>query len=78
MSSKAERLVEIVADAVGVSPERVDSTASSESIDSWDSVAQLSIMLAIESEFGVRLPVERIAELASIQALLHAVESERE
>jgi acyl carrier protein len=41
----------------------------------WDSLAHLNLMLGLEDTFGLTLTVEEIAELTSMRAILHHLES---
>lgn len=42
----------------------------------WDSLAQIRIVMEIESEFGVNVPSEKIAELTAYEQLLQWLRSE--
>jgi len=44
--------------------------AQQDSIESWDSVAGITLITVIEDEFGVTLDLERLAELTSFAAIL--------
>lgn len=68
-SETEQRICDLVAATLGVDAASIDLGSSSENVEPWDSVSQLSIMLAIESEFGKRPPIEKIAELASVRGL---------
>lgn len=68
------QVIEMVADVLGLDSTELDPLSSSQDIEGWDSVAQLSIMMAIESKFGCRPPIEKMAELASIPALVEFIE----
>lgn len=36
----------------------------------WDSVATVQIVLAVEAEFGIRLPTELVGDLKNVNQLL--------
>jgi acyl carrier protein len=44
-----------------------------ESIVGWDSLNHLQMVMAIESEFGVRFTMEQIPELGTIAAVREAI-----
>lgn len=50
--------------------ESVDNSLSQSTCDKWDSMAQLSISVELESEFGVTLEPEEIAQLTSFEAIV--------
>jgi acyl carrier protein len=39
----------------------------------WDSIAMVQIVLATEQEFGVRFPMETVAEIKSVEHILRAL-----
>lgn len=60
------RVQRIMADVFSVPVERVTLESSSETIDSWDSLQHLNLMLALEQEFGLELLPEEIERLVSV------------
>ena len=66
---------EIIGDALGLPP--VPADASPESIEAWDSIAHLNIVMALESAFGVTFDPDEIPELVSPRAIAHRVEAKR-
>ncbi|MCW1967549.1 MAG: acyl carrier protein [Anaerolineae bacterium] len=46
---------------------------SAKDIDGWDSLAQINLIVAIESEFGIRFKSNELASLANVGALKQAV-----
>jgi acyl carrier protein len=46
--------------------EEIADDASIESLPAWDSLRQLELMLALELEFGVRIPADAMLELQSV------------
>ena len=47
---------------------------STEDIKDWDSVAQVNLVLTIESVFGVRLTMEEATEINSVAGFIDAIE----
>jgi acyl carrier protein len=60
------RVQRIMADVFSMPVERVTLESSSETIDSWDSLQHLNLMLALEQEFGLELLPEEIERLVSV------------
>lgn len=44
-------------------------------IESWDSLVQVRLVLALEEEFDVRFTVDEVAAFTSTSSILRAVES---
>lgn len=81
MRAEAERLTEqhaialrdLVADVLGVDPSALNDDSGPGVEPAWDSLAHLSVMTAVEEEFGVRFSMEEIREISSFGALADAV-----
>jgi acyl carrier protein len=69
-----DKIREIIADVTHTSIDDVDERTSCETMDLWDSVAQINVIIAIESEFGVLFNVEEMYSLNSVQKLRRAIE----
>ena len=50
--------------------------ASPATVEAWDSLANATLVSVIEEEFGVELPMEELAELASFALLLDHLQTE--
>ena len=65
-----QKLITVVAAALGVDPELLKLDSAAGEIEAWDSVAQINIVSEVEEEFGVSIPIEKIAELHTIRDFL--------
>lgn len=63
-----EKLIQIVADTLGFSPEDLGDAPSMDTVSAWDSVAHLNVVMSVEQEFGVRLTTAEIAQARSVDA----------
>lgn len=52
----------------------IDCNSNTESVSEWDSMHQLSIAFEIESEFGVELEPDEIAEMKSVKEIFSVLE----
>lgn len=59
------RLKSVVSSVLGVDPKDIGEDSSSDSIEGWDSVKQMNLVLAIEDEFGVTIPDSESANITS-------------
>lgn len=64
------RLSEIIEDILELEPEDVSEDLSQENCDEWDSLAQMTLMVSVENEFGVKFNAKEMAELKSVKSIL--------
>ena len=72
------RVRRMVADVLGVPQAQVTRQTSPETIDTWDSIQHLNIVLSLEQEFGVSVPPEDIDKLRSVGDIVDMVEKTSE
>jgi acyl carrier protein len=63
------RLQRLVADVFGLDPRAVTEGTSVDTVDRWDSLQHLNLVIALESEFGVTFTPEEIPELVSVEII---------
>lgn len=63
------RLRELFASVFGVAASSVGPAATPETVDGWDSVNHINLVLSVEAEFGVAFEADEIADLSSFGAL---------
>jgi acyl carrier protein len=71
------RVSEIVAATFGVPVASITLASGSESIDTWDSINHLHLVVALESELDVSFDPEVAVELTTVRAIVDAVERAR-
>jgi len=64
------RLIELVASALDLPVSSVSLDSTVDSLEGWDSLAHLRILMQVERAFGVRVDMEAAAELASVREIL--------
>jgi acyl carrier protein len=64
----------VLATALAVSPSEIGDDASMETIEVWDSLKQLQIVLALESAFDVSFGEEEAMEITSVGSIREALE----
>ena len=52
-------------------------TTTPDQLPGWTSMAHLELVLALEKQFNLMFEAEEIAELASVKAIVSALEKER-
>jgi acyl carrier protein len=65
-----ERTRAIVADIFEVPLERVLPESSPDTIETWDSIHHLNLVLALEQEFGIEFSPEEIEQLLSVELIV--------
>ena len=70
-----ERTRRLVAEVFGLPVDQVTRASSHETIEDWDSLNLLNVLMSAESEFGVTISPEEAAEFVSVERILAVLES---
>ncbi len=62
-----DRVRSIVADVLQIPLQEVGPESSPDTIEGWDSLQHLNLVLALEQDFGVQFSPEEIEQLLSVQ-----------
>jgi acyl carrier protein len=73
-ASTFEQVRGIASDVFGVPTNTITAESSPQSIESWDSMQHLNLVLAIEERFGVQFEPEEIEEMKNVGAAVALVE----
>lgn len=65
-----EEVRHIVADTLNLPLASINESSSAATLDAWDSMAQVNLMMAVEQHFNVELEVEDFMKLNSVKALI--------
>ena len=68
-----ERVKEAMSAVFELPASEIPDDASPESVEGWDSLGQIQLVLELEMAFGVRLPAEQIPELVTLGAIEEAL-----
>jgi len=60
----------IVAAIFDLPVEEITMKTSEATIEQWDSIHMISLMIALESEFGITLDVDEVVELRSVELMV--------
>ena len=72
-----DRVRSIAADILQVDDARLSAESSPESVESWDSVQNLNLMLALEQEFGLQFEPEEMDRMKNIGQIATVVDARR-
>jgi acyl carrier protein len=73
-TSTFEQVRNIASDIFGVAADKITAESSPETIENWDSMRHLNLVLAIEEKFGVQLDPEDIERMKNVGAVAELVE----
>lgn len=65
----------MASDIFGVPPERITVASSPQTLENWDSIQHLNLVLAIEEKFGLQLSPEEIEQMKTVGETAKLVES---
>ena len=77
-ASTLEQVRSIASDIFGVRADKITAESSPETIENWDSMQHLNLVLAIEEKFGVQLEpedIERMKNIGAVAALVERLQS---
>jgi acyl carrier protein len=69
------RVIEIAADLLGEPTSSIGNDTTPADIETWDSLAQLNLVVALEDEFAIQLAPEDMDLMVSIGAIAALVSS---
>lgn len=73
-NSVRHRLRRIICDVFECQESELPSDPDQKSVEQWDSLEHLRLIMAVESEFCVKFQTERIPHLTSLELLLSEIE----
>ena len=74
----SDKILAILADTFDLPIEKVSIDSSPANTPEWDSFAQMSLVLNIETEYSIVLEYEEIFEIVSAQSLIDLVKRKTE
>jgi len=74
-ASLSERVRATVAATLGLPLSAITLETSTENNDTWDSLAQVNLMLAVEQTFAIEFEVEDFMSLTSVQSIVRHLEA---
>ncbi|HEX8572066.1 MAG TPA: phosphopantetheine-binding protein [Allosphingosinicella sp.] len=70
------RLKQVVADVLEVDPAAIGPDFSMDTVEQWDSLRHMTLVLSIEDEFGITIPDEEAADITSWPLIRLVVEEQ--
>jgi acyl carrier protein len=76
-ASTFEQVRDVASDIFGVPADSITAESSPKTIESWDSMQHLSLVLAVKEKFGLQLDPEEMEQMKNIDAVVALVEKLR-
>lgn len=73
-SDLTSRVIAVAADVFGVPSESLSVSSTPETVEAWDSISHLNLMLSVEQTFDTAIQPERMPELTSIEKLIAEIQ----
>lgn len=70
-----DRVQAILADVFGLDPDSIGPETSTETVEGWDSLLQLTVVLSLEEEFDIELDDDEAIAAVSFTAIVEIVRS---
>ena len=68
-TSKKERILQVMATVFETEVAALNENSSSDTIEAWDSLKHLTLILALEEEFAISIPDEEVGELVNYKLI---------
>ena len=62
-----ERLKDVMSAVFEVEPSEINEDSSQDNIGGWDSVKSLALIVSLEEEFGVSIPLEEVVNMTNFK-----------
>jgi acyl carrier protein len=68
-----EKIVHVMSVVFEVGENDINEDSSVDTIDKWDSLRHLNLILALEEEFGVSIPDEEVGNMVNYKIIHHVI-----
>lgn len=68
-----KEFIEFVAEIMDASPEEISMDTEYKTYEKWDSLMMLTLVMEIEAEYGVSIPVEKLGSIKTLADLYYFV-----
>ena len=69
MTEVEKRIQSVMATVFDVDPNEIDENSSQDSIESWDSLKHLDLVVALEGEFDITIPLEEVGNMLTFKLI---------
>ena len=65
MENIDERIKDVMAGVFGIDAASINEDSSQDNIEQWDSIKTLDLIVSLEEEFGVSIPLEEVCNMTN-------------
>lgn len=69
-----ERVFKVISQIMNVPINTVNEDSSPTTIEEWDSLKHMNLILALEEEFGVQFTDEQIVDMVSVEKIVKTIQ----
>ena len=67
MENIDERIKEVMSGVFGIEVETLNEESSQDNVEGWDSIKHLDLIVSLEEEFGVSVPIEEVGNMTNFK-----------
>ena len=67
MENIDERIKEVMSAVFGVDADTINEESSQDNIENWESIKTLDLIVALEEEFGITIPLEEVGNMTNFK-----------
>lgn len=67
MENIDERIKDVMSAVFGVDADTINEDSSQDNIEEWESIKTLDLIVALEEEFGVTIPLEEVGNMTNFK-----------
>lgn len=71
------KLAQIIAEVFHLNPQKISIEDNTDTIEEWDSLGHIQLILAVEEAFNIKFSTESIPKLISVKVIQDALTSKR-
>jgi acyl carrier protein len=68
-----EKIVNAMSLVFEIPDGEINENSSTDTIENWDSLRHLNLVLALEEEFGISLPDEEVGNMVNFKIIFHVI-----
>ena len=68
-----EKIINVMSVVFEVDETEINEDSSADTIEKWDSLRHLNLILALEEEFGVSIPDEEVGNMVNYKIIYHVI-----
>jgi len=78
MATRRDRVIEIVSQIMSVPIEHLDENSSPDTVENWDSLKYMNLILALEEKFSVSFVEEEVLDIFSVKNIVEILKNKEQ